>query len=499
MSEERMIDVDLAALRREDGSFRTMLAWGDRVSVVEEQSTRLKVAITDFEEQPDGSVMPKQSYGYVRRRISSGGQSHDVAVPVAEQSVLRVEFVDVQQGDGSVIETPDGRVITIDGGDNQLFARYLANRFRGTSAEAPKEIDAMVVSHGDADHFSGLTEIHESESISESQSYKRLFVHPRRVYHNGLVKRPSTRREAEQLGPTVAVGEETIITGLEEDLLAVPDAEMNTPFRAWKRTLRAWRDRSGPIEFRRLALDDDDAFAFLADEGIEVEVLGPILTTADGVTGLRFLGTPRTSAPVGPADEPEDHFGGLDPGHTINGHSIVMRLRFGAWRFLFAGDLNAESELSLTAAHNRGDLDLRSEVFKVPHHGSADFSHPFLRSVEPVLSVVSAGDESARKEYIHPRATLVGALGTHARETASVVFVTEMVAFFEAVGWATPTGEDGPEFYAFRRGAFGVVRVRTDGRRLLVYTDSGKRDMKEAYAFDLSPAGEVVPSLVRKA
>ncbi|MDD0738558.1 hypothetical protein PSZ98_24320, partial [Shigella sonnei] len=79
-----------------------------------------------------------------------------------------------------------------------------------------------------------------------------------------------------------------------------------------------------------------------------------------------------------------------------------------------------------------------------------------------VLSVVSAGDESARKEYIHPRATLMGALGTHARETAAVVFVTEMVAFFEEVGWAKPSEGDGGEFYAFRRSAFGIVRVRTD-------------------------------------
>ena len=40
--------------------------------------------------------------------------------------MLKVNFVDVQQGDGAVIESPDGKVILIDGGDNQLFARYLA-------------------------------------------------------------------------------------------------------------------------------------------------------------------------------------------------------------------------------------------------------------------------------------------------------------------------------------------------------------------------------------
>ena len=34
----------------------------------------------------------------------------------------------------------------------------------------------------------------------------------------------------------------------------------------------------GAIEFRRLAKGDDDAFDFLADEQIAVEVLGPIET-----------------------------------------------------------------------------------------------------------------------------------------------------------------------------------------------------------------------------
>ena len=47
----------------------------------------------------------------------------------------------------------------------------------------------------------------------------------------------------------------------------------------------------------------------------------------------------------------------------------------------------------------------------MPHHGSADFSGAFLQAVSPVVSVVSSGDDTARKEFIHPRATLVGALG----------------------------------------------------------------------------------------
>jgi beta-lactamase superfamily II metal-dependent hydrolase len=80
-----------------------------------------------------------------------------------EIRILKVSFVDVQQGDGTVIETPNGHLILIDGGDNTLFARYLAQRFVGSSIKKPLEIDAIVVTHGDADHFAGLTEIYKSE------------------------------------------------------------------------------------------------------------------------------------------------------------------------------------------------------------------------------------------------------------------------------------------------------------------------------------------------
>ena len=145
----------------------------------------------------------------------------------------------MQQGDASVIETPDGKLVLIDGGDNQLFARYLANRFPGTSSAAPKEVDCIVVTHGDADHFAGLTKIEESERNVAPK--KRLFIHPKRVFHNGLVKRPSSVADDLQLGAIKRSGGKAIIVGLENDLLSVPDAQMNRPFREWKRALRRSR------------------------------------------------------------------------------------------------------------------------------------------------------------------------------------------------------------------------------------------------------------------
>jgi hypothetical protein len=150
-------------------------------------------------------------------------------------------------------------------------------------------------------------------------------------------------------------------------------------------------------------------------------------------------------------------------------------------------------------------LNLRSEVFKVPHHGSADFSGKFLQCIEPVVSVVSSGDESARKEYMHPRATLMGALGKWSRVAEPLVFVTELVAFFAVEGYSvvsrprTAKEKKRGEFFGFSRAAFGIVKTRTDGDRLLVYTDSANIQMKEAYAYTLDGGGEPKPAPVRRA
>ena len=199
----------------------------------------------------------------------------------------------------------------------------------------------------------------------------------------------------------------------------------------------------------------------------------------------------------------EEGFKGYSASHTINGHSIVFRLVYGGFSYLFSGDLNDEASRFLTREHNAGTLNLRSEVFKVPHHGSADFSGAFVQAVSPMVSVVSSGDESARKEYIHPRATLMGALGKWSRVPEPLVFVTELVAFFNVEGYSRLCDEKKAAkrgtFFGFSRTAFGLVKTRTDGKRLLVYTDSGNVQMKEAYAYALDADGVAQPSPVIRA
>jgi hypothetical protein len=126
-----------------------------------------------------------------------------------------------------------------------------------------------------------------------------------------------------------------------------------------------------------------------------------------------------------------------------------------------------------------------------------------FQAVSPVVSIVSSGDESARKEYVHPRATLMGALGKWSRIPEPLVFVTELVAFFNVEGWSRLDDDKKAAkrgtFFGFSRTAFGIVKTRTNGKRLLVFTDSGNVQMKEAYAYALDASGVPQPTTVTRA
>lgn len=507
---EAVIDVDLADVWAETGRKKLIrtLVWGDAVKVTGRTAKRLAIELTAYRHQADGSALPVTTTGYIEPS-AAGGLAPDALVrPRAANQVLKVHFVDVQQGDGALIEAPDGQVILVDGGDNPLFARYLASQYRGTSAARPLAVEAIVVTHGDADHFSGLNEILKSETHATPR--KRLFMSPRRVFHNGIVKRPDkladgrARPDRQMLGATRSSGGGLFVTGLEQDLLAVPDAQMNKPFLAWKRTLAAYQARA-PIQIRRLAMGDDAAFDFLAQPGLRMQVLGPQTQAVGGKPGLRFLGEPRPGPRVGHESMGLDdaRFTGYSASHTINGHSVVLRLAYGGFSYLFCGDLNDEAGRELVRRQQAGNLSLRSHVLKVPHHGSADFSGAFIQAVAPLVSVVSSGDENERKEYIHPRATLMGALGRWSRGDEPLVLVTELVAFFKSEGVArladAAKAARRGDFWGFSRPVFGLVKTRTNGQRLLVVTDSGNLAMKEAYAYTLDAASEPVPARVVRA
>jgi competence protein ComEC len=82
----------------------------------------------------------------------------------------------------------------------------------------------------------------------------------------------------------------------------------------------------------------------------------------------------------------------------LNDLSAVLRLTFGRSTFLLPADIGRDAEAEIMASN----ADLRSLIFKSPHHGSAtSSSEAFLERVRPEYAVISVG-EGNRYGFPHP-------------------------------------------------------------------------------------------------
>ena len=80
-------------------------------------------------------------------------------VPKRKEGELRIHFLDVGQGDCTLIEFPDGRTMMIDGGDGK--AEHTKTILRYINALKIDTLDFLLLTHSDSDHCGGLSDVLE--------------------------------------------------------------------------------------------------------------------------------------------------------------------------------------------------------------------------------------------------------------------------------------------------------------------------------------------------
>jgi competence protein ComEC len=227
----------------------------------------------------------------------------------APPSALRVTFLDVGQGDATLLETPEGEHILVDagpaftwpgGGGFDAGARAVAPTLR---ANRIRRIDLLVISHPDADHAGGAPAILDRFEVGE------IWI-------------PAPASGADGLRPIFEAAE----------LRRVPVKGLA---------------RGAPPRVR---------------DQTRIEVLAP---------------------PAGRRGSGSRH-----PRQGWNDASLVLRVVTPGLAVLLPGDIEGPAEASLL----RAGVDLRADVLKIPHHGSAtSTTGGFLAAVRPCLGVLSAG------------------------------------------------------------------------------------------------------------
>lgn len=392
------------------------LLMGTWMGVLEESQDRYRISTAG----PDGWVMKTDS---------------------TDHRHLKVFYIDVGQGDGTLIEVGDLRYI-IDGGPNENMFNYLRAWQYKYLLQSNQEvnIEGLFVSHFDADHYFGLSHLIKDTRFTINT-----------VYHNGIARFHSTKSKRpaghdSDLGKTKQSGEERYLASKFDDLddlrALVSSGGLQRGFKRWAEAVLDAADagrigRLKSLTHKHGALIDRQ----VNNLPLRFDILGPVPSKVGNRNMFKWF---------------------KDSSHTRNGHSVVIKLTYGERSMLFGGDLNTPAEQHLMQ-HYGDENPFKVDVAKCCHHGSSDFTVDFLKQVNPFATVISSGDNES---YAHPRADTVGCAGKYSRGKRPKVYSTELARSINSAG----------------KVLYGMINLRSDGDR--VFMSQMKESRRSADIWD---------------
>ena len=314
---------------------------------------------------------------------------------IGDKALLEYYFIDVGQGDGVLIVTPDRKHILIDGGyirKKQITKRNAADfvdwKFDRDYGKTKITLDVMMSSHNDEDHYGGLWDIINPNEVNELKLTK---VEVKNFYYAGI--NWFEKNGKRNLGQN----KDGFWTPLLDNKAALKkylpggSAAVSTGYSLqgqWKDFISLIVNTAGTCE--RLS-NKRNSNGYVP--GFEpkpnkpsIKVLAPIEEALDGKPALK-------------------KFTNGDDINT-NGHSLLLRVDYGKTRVLLTGDLNSQSQKHILNFYQQNLSELSCDLAKACHHGSDDCSFEFLSALSASATVISSGDNEG---HDHPRPKIVAA------------------------------------------------------------------------------------------
>jgi len=368
--------------------------------------------------------------------------------------ILKSFFVDVGQGDGIIIEHPEG-IMLVDAGPNSNMYHFMLYRYRNILAERSIHIENIIISHPDYDHFGGLIPLIRDTRFTFGT-----------IYHNGIqrfteyeddrgrkINIEAKISELESHGALRKISSrKSVITNTLDDLNSIAnfiDKHKTHVQRGFKTFWNLCIDAKSQNRLKgskRITVKDDYLKGFEPDNDLKIQILGPIPNelNTNKVEYLTFK-KPKKRHDSGSRSY-------FSHSHTRNGHSIILKFLYGDFSILLGGDLNIPAQKHLMK-HYRGNLEVfNADVCKACHHGSADYDLNFVKLLKPQATIISSGDNT--NGYDHPMPDAIGAYCKHSSGENPLLFSTE-------IGRAV-SGENRQNTH------YGLVNLRTDGTQLVL-------------------------------
>lgn len=291
------------------------------------------------------------------------------------QAGMEITFLDVGQGDCIYIRSETGKSYLIDGGSTtkSKVGEYQMTPF--LKSKGVSSLEAVFVTHGDKDHYSGVEELLENAKADRIR-IKRLILPVSEKEQEGADSTESTAAQQKRAGVEKSVTEKE----LTEKEMTVETAE----------TLAVTEEKEGCGRLRQIA----------ERQGIEVVYIKSGDIIADGKLKMECLNpSAETTENVWKADSAEKE------SEDKNEQSVVLYLTYGEFSALFTGDVTGEPEQDVSERMKQKLVGSSLTVLKVAHHGSMySTDEEFLRNVRPKVSVISCGEKNS---YGHPHEELL--------------------------------------------------------------------------------------------